>query len=66
MSTRPGGFPCSSVLDECALILRLDDVDWSEEGWVSVEMVAQPELDSTCVAGRREGNLGARARCDRH
>lgn len=34
------GVGASLVLDEFALILRLDDVYWSEEGRVSVELVA--------------------------
>lgn len=34
------GIGASLVLDEFALILRLDDVYWSEEGRVSVEVVA--------------------------
>jgi hypothetical protein len=34
------GAGASLVLDEFALILRLDDVYWSEEGRVSVELVA--------------------------
>lgn len=34
------GVGTSLVLDEFALILRLDDVYWSEEGRVSVEMVS--------------------------
>ncbi|MEM8621417.1 MAG: hypothetical protein AAGF73_17030 [Actinomycetota bacterium] len=34
------GVGASLVLDEFALILRLDDVYWSEEGRLSIEMVA--------------------------
>lgn len=34
------GIGTSLVLDEFALILRLDDVYWSEEGRISVEMVS--------------------------
>ena len=34
------GIGTSLVLDEFALILRLDDVYWAEEGRISVEMVA--------------------------
>ena len=34
------GVGTSLVLDEFALILRLDDVYWAEEGRISVEMVA--------------------------
>ena len=41
------GIGTSLVLDEFALILRLDDVYWSEEGRVSVEMVA---LAMACLA----------------
>lgn len=40
------GVGTSLVLDEFALILRLDDVYWSEEGRVSVEMVA---LAAACL-----------------
>lgn len=40
------GVGASLVLDEFALILRLDDVYWSEEGRVSVEMVA---LAAACL-----------------
>jgi hypothetical protein len=40
------GVGTSLVLDEFALILRLDDVYWSEEGRVSVELVA---LAAACL-----------------
>lgn len=40
------GIGTSLVLDEFALILRLDDVYWSEEGRISVELVA---LAAACL-----------------
>lgn len=41
------GVGTSLVLDEFALLLRLDDVYWSEEGRLSVELVA---LAAACLA----------------
>lgn len=60
------GIGASLVLDEFALILRLDDVYWSEEGRVSVELVAlAAALLGIVVIGsnpfRLDGSAGAAA-----